>query len=690
MFFNIMLLLPPSIVGRATTTVVQSFQNHFTQKMKVLYTFGLNEDGQCGVPPSSDHNGVYFPAPVRFPSRVSLCTVSAGSRHTLALSDSGEVYSWGWGHLGQLGHGDAKSLAAPSKILSLSTPVQYISAGGVHSACIDTSNYCYTWGSATYGQLGLGKAVTQTRKCTVTVPTVVTLQSLDAKQTNGSSLIRHHASRSQFDSTTSLLSQHSFATSGSSAKPPTVGIALELGAPSMMRATSGGSGCAPIPTPDLSMALRVSRVSCGGMHTAAIDLRGNVYCWGKADSGQTGYADWYMDFSPAVYSPRLVKGLGPRPRASSAGAAPGHSAQNSPRSTGRSPSCSGDGPSWFGQTSPAQLSRKAFGAPPPPGAATAASSSLASSPGSGSDLAASWANVGPSSMVSLTGGEGLRAVEVSCGGFHTMVLLEDGTVYAMGKQDFGMLGTGTGVEDLALTMLVGVEAPTQVKYTCPSVVSGPVARPLLASRVSTGGWHTAFLSSEGVLYTCGKGEFGRLGLGDEKARMDLSKTRVPVVSAPSPGQAVGGEQLQPQAVEKVTLVSCGGSHTIYATESGRVFTVGRVDGGRLGFGFEASNVAPGVSNTVVKNGNTYGVKKLDRLLNPVDITDKLFPATAEGDCSSGHKVVQVSAGGSHSAVLVEYPNIKNDAQLDSFIGAIETSIRSEEAKINPASIARVK
>ena len=39
--------------------------------------------------------------------------VSAGEKHSLALLDSGKVYSFGYGGSGQLGHGDDEDQSLP-------------------------------------------------------------------------------------------------------------------------------------------------------------------------------------------------------------------------------------------------------------------------------------------------------------------------------------------------------------------------------------------------------------------------------------------------------------------------------------------------------------------------------------------------------------------------------------------------
>lgn len=666
--------------------------------MRVLYLFGLNEDGQCGVPHRPEHNGRYFPLPLRLPFKVSIASVSAGSRHTLALTSDGDVYSWGWGHLGQLGHGEARSLSTPTKISTLKQVI-CISAGGVHSACIDSQNYCYTWGSCTYGQLGLGIEVTETRKCMVTNPSIVTLRS--SNDVKGEKYVC-------FKDT-------------SVTDPNTPDVYLP---PAM--------GSFP------PNALRATKISCGGLHTAAIDMRGSVYCWGKADSGQTGYADWYRSFSAAVCSPRRVEGLGPRVRSNSL-----TSPFGSPR-----------------------MSSKSFMFP--------------------LSTKSSHASGGPSSRApsgAAEGGSGLRAVEVSCGGFHTMVTLEDGSVFAMGKQDFGMLGTG-GTE-LSYCIDIGVEAPTMVMYSPstpapapePSLVSESTdMTPVKALQVSTGGWHTAIVNTDGMLYMCGKGEYGRLGLGDEKSRMALtlvspphflamrssvnapllptvpelgssgtSPHTTPVTSPPPtvataaiagtsgnshPAVTLGdvasantthatspvdscsysSDSDSPgsgRRTDEVTCVSAGGSHTLWATASGRVFSVGRVDGGRLGMGYFSHENPLKLGEGADKGSGGVG-KKADRLTGAVDITAFLYTccASEEGCVHRAtsplraaearytppvpYTVLQVAAGGSHSAVLVDFPGLTEESAYEEFLAAVHANVLCEEARVDPKQIPTVK
>lgn len=68
-----------------------------------------------------------------------------------------QVYSWGEGEDGKLGHGNRITLEAPRLIESLAGErVISIACGSAHSACVTARGHLYTWGLGEYGRLGHG------------------------------------------------------------------------------------------------------------------------------------------------------------------------------------------------------------------------------------------------------------------------------------------------------------------------------------------------------------------------------------------------------------------------------------------------------------------------------------------------------------------------------------------------------
>lgn len=57
-----------------------------------------------------------FPALLDLPQGAEAAQASCGSRHTAVVTRTGELYTWGWGKYGQLGHQDTTSLDRPRRV----------------------------------------------------------------------------------------------------------------------------------------------------------------------------------------------------------------------------------------------------------------------------------------------------------------------------------------------------------------------------------------------------------------------------------------------------------------------------------------------------------------------------------------------------------------------------------------------
>ncbi len=114
----------------------------------------------------------------------------------------------------------------------------------------------------------------------------------------------------------------------------------------------------------------------------------------------------------------------------------------------------------------------------------------------------------------------------------------------------------------------------------------------------------------GVPWACGRGEFGRLGVGDEQSRREMAylpdwkpyTTKLEVVPTIS--------------LPPVKSISLGGSHSLALLEDGSVYAWGRATLGRLGVKTDADCIT-----------------KPTCVMRPCD------------------KAILISAGGSHNAVV---------------------------------------
>jgi alpha-tubulin suppressor-like RCC1 family protein len=126
-----------------------------------LYSFGDNAYGALG------HAGTAYQPAARLIAAlqgVRVSVVSAGGRHSLALSEVGVVYSFGEGWTGCLGHGDDADQRKPRPIAALHGPIAAlhgvrvvaVAAGEDHSLVVSAAGRLYSFGYNWYGQLGHG------------------------------------------------------------------------------------------------------------------------------------------------------------------------------------------------------------------------------------------------------------------------------------------------------------------------------------------------------------------------------------------------------------------------------------------------------------------------------------------------------------------------------------------------------
>ncbi|MEQ2224804.1 Regulator of chromosome condensation [Ilyodon furcidens] len=118
-----------------------------------VYTFGCNDEGALGRD-TSEEGSEMVPAKVELSEKV--VQVSAGDSHTAALTEDGSVYIWGSfrDNNGVIGLLEAmKTCPDPVKI-PLTESVVKIASGNDHVVLLTLDGNLYTLGSAEQGQLG--------------------------------------------------------------------------------------------------------------------------------------------------------------------------------------------------------------------------------------------------------------------------------------------------------------------------------------------------------------------------------------------------------------------------------------------------------------------------------------------------------------------------------------------------------
>jgi RCC1 and BTB domain-containing protein len=118
-----------------------------------LYTWGDKENGVAGHGDTEGHQ--YTPKLLERLAGKRIVQLSACGFHTGCLTEAGELYTWGEGKFGRLGHGAERNCHAPRLVETLiGKKPRQLSCGGFHTAVVTEDGHLYTFGGGEHGQLG--------------------------------------------------------------------------------------------------------------------------------------------------------------------------------------------------------------------------------------------------------------------------------------------------------------------------------------------------------------------------------------------------------------------------------------------------------------------------------------------------------------------------------------------------------
>ncbi|XP_020579736.1 uncharacterized protein LOC110024230 isoform X2 [Phalaenopsis equestris] len=125
-----------------------------------LYTWGFGRGGRLGHPDFDVHSGQ---AAVITPRMVAsglgsrrVKAVAAAKHHTVVATESGEVFTWGSNREGQLGYTSVDTQPTPRRVSFLRVRIVAVAAANKHTVAVAESGEVFTWGSNKEGQLGYG------------------------------------------------------------------------------------------------------------------------------------------------------------------------------------------------------------------------------------------------------------------------------------------------------------------------------------------------------------------------------------------------------------------------------------------------------------------------------------------------------------------------------------------------------
>ena len=100
-----------------------------------------------------------YPTLMESLSNESIIKISAGNNHSMAITELGELYTWGEGIYGQLGHGINNNEQYPKKVEYFRNKFKIIDCkgGAAHTVALTEEGYLFGWGQNDKNQLNLGK-----------------------------------------------------------------------------------------------------------------------------------------------------------------------------------------------------------------------------------------------------------------------------------------------------------------------------------------------------------------------------------------------------------------------------------------------------------------------------------------------------------------------------------------------------
>lgn len=126
-----------------------------------------NKEGICALP---EH----------VPGLSSIVFVAAGERVSGAVTNDGQLFTWGNG--ARCGHGDESGECSSPKLVQFPASdifVVSVSFGESHAACLDRNGRVFVWGKALSGCLGNGsKATITTPRCLLSLVNIVQVRAL--------------------------------------------------------------------------------------------------------------------------------------------------------------------------------------------------------------------------------------------------------------------------------------------------------------------------------------------------------------------------------------------------------------------------------------------------------------------------------------------------------------------------------
>ena len=271
---NLNMLTLPRIIFKLKNEYVDKIysgweHNIVLNKQGEIFSFGHNNNFQCGLPINNEKNCINNPTNIsKINGNIKAISAACGNEHTLILKDDNSVYGFGINEEGELGLKDKNIKTYKLNKINFgkySNQITQISAGTVHNLALTKDGRVFSWGSSQGGQLGLSEEYLINKpgfKETLFLyePTLIHINK--SIKINSQNKIKNQIEINENDD--------------------------EF----------------------------IIKISCGEAHSLALSSKGDVYSWGFGSNGQLGLGFCGESFEPGLsaqmsrkFTPQYLKSL---------------------------------------------------------------------------------------------------------------------------------------------------------------------------------------------------------------------------------------------------------------------------------------------------------------------------------------------------------------------------------------------
>ena len=307
--------LPRMMAGITGVARVEGGTDHtlILRTNGTVYAVGRNANGRLGDGTTNNQS-----LPIAVPGLSTIGGIAAGDTHSVALKSDGTIVGWGANNYGQIGDGTSNNDRPTPTAVSNVTNATAIGAGQGFTLALTQSGSVYAWGYNMYGRLGNGNTTNQPTP--VALSGLTTATAIAAGYEHGLAVLSDGTVRAWGRNGSGQLGDNSTTDRSSpvAVQNVTGAVAVAAGWGHSLVLKSDGTVWAfgfnqygqlgdGTPTQrntatQVPALTNIVAIAAGRLHSLALDSDGVVWVWGRNAAGQLGDGTTADRFTPFAIS----------------------------------------------------------------------------------------------------------------------------------------------------------------------------------------------------------------------------------------------------------------------------------------------------------------------------------------------------------------------------------------------------